>query len=36
MPFVEQEEHYEDHVIDGKAVKVYKKIIYLLLHGKKT
>ena len=24
MPFVEQEEHFEDHVIDGKPVKVNK------------
>ena len=24
MPFVEQEEHYEDQILDGKKVKVYK------------
>ena len=24
MPFVEQEESFEDQVIDGKKVKVYK------------
>ena len=24
MPFVEQEESYEDQIVDGKTVKVYK------------
>ena len=31
MPFVEQEEHFEDHVIDGKPVKVYKPRVEVTL-----
>ena len=34
MPFVEQEEHFEDHIIDGKPVKVYKLwLVCRLLRG---
>ena len=36
MPFVEQEEHYEDHVIDGKAVKVYKPRVEVTIKHLKT
>ena len=36
MPFVEQEEHYEDHVIDGKAVKVYKPRVEVTIKHLRT
>ena len=36
MPFVEQEEHYEDHVIDGKVVKVYKPRVEVTIKHLKT
>ena len=36
MPFVEQEEHYEDHGIDGKAVKVYKPRVEVTIKHLKT
>ena len=36
MPFVEQEEHYEDHIIDGKAVKVYKPRVEVTIKHLKT
>ena len=36
MPFVEQEEHFEDHVIDGKPVKVYKPRVEVTIKHLKT
>ena len=36
MPFVEQEEHYEDHIIDGKLVKVYKPRVEVTIKHLKT
>ena len=36
MPFVEQEEHYEDHIIDGKSVKVYKPRVEVTIKHLKT
>ena len=36
MPFVEQEEHYEDQVIDGKTVKVYKPRVEVTIKHLKT
>ena len=36
MPFVEQEEHFEDHIIDGKAVKVYKPRVEVTIKHLKT
>jgi len=36
MPFVEQEEHFEDHVIDGKPVKVYKPRVEVTLKHLRT
>ena len=36
MPFVEQEEHFEDHVIDGKLVKVYKPRVEVTIKHLKT
>ena len=31
MPFVEQEQGFEDKVIDGKTVKVYKPRMWLII-----
>ncbi len=36
MPFVEQEEGYEDHVIEGKPVKVYKPRVEVTIKHLKT
>tara|TARA_A100001201_G_scaffold124590_1_gene108693 strand:+ start:339 stop:584 length:246 start_codon:yes stop_codon:yes gene_type:complete len=36
MPFVEQEQGFEDKVIDGKTVKVYKPRIEVTLKHLKT
>ena len=36
MPFIEQEEHFEDHVIDGKPVKVYKPRVEVTLKHLRT
>ena len=36
MPFVEQEEHFEDHVIDGKPVKVYKPRVEVTIKHLRT
>ena len=36
MPFVEQEEPFEDHVIDGKPVKVYKPRVEVTLKHLRT
>ena len=36
MPFVEQEEGYEDHVIDGKPVKVYKPRVEVTIKHLRT
>ena len=36
MPFVEQEEHYEDQILDGKTVKVYKPRVEVTINHLKT
>ena len=36
MPFVEQEEHFEDHVVDGKPIKVYKPRVEVTIKHLKT
>ena len=36
MPFVEQEESFEDQVIDGKKVKVYKPRVEVTIKHLKT
>ena len=36
MQFVEQEEHFEDHVIDGKPVKVYKPRVEVTIKHLRT
>ena len=36
MPFVEQEESYEDQIIDGKTVKVYKPRVEVTIKHVKT
>ncbi len=36
MPFVEQEEHYEDQILDGKKVKVYKPRVEVTIKHLKT
>ena len=36
MPFVEQEEHFEDHVIDGKPVKIYKPRVEVTIKHLRT
>jgi hypothetical protein len=36
MPFVEQEEHFEDQVIEGKPVKVYKPRVEVTLKHLRT
>ena len=36
MPFVEQEESYEDQIVDGKAVKVYKPRVEVTIKHLKT
>ncbi len=36
MPFVEQEEKFEDQIIDGKTVKVYKPRVEVTLKNLKT
>jgi len=36
MPFVEQEESYEDQIVDGKTVKVYKPRVEVTIKHVKT
>ena len=36
MPFVEQEESYEDQIVDGKTVKVYKPRVEVTIKHLKT
>ena len=36
MPFVEQEESFEDQVIDGKTVKVYKPRVEVTIKNLRT
>ena len=36
MPFVEQEESYEDQIVDGKTVKVYKPRVEVTIKHIKT
>ena len=36
MPFVEQEESFEDQIIDGKKVKVYKPRVEVTIKHLKT
>ena len=36
MPFVEQEESYEDQIVDGKTVKVYKPRVEVTIKPLKT
>ena len=36
MPFVEQEESFEDQVIDGKPVKVYKPRVEVTIKNLRT
>ena len=36
MPFVEQEEDYEDQILDGKKVKVYKPRVEVTIKHLKT
>ena len=36
MPFVEQEESYEDQILDGKKVKVYKPRVEVTIKHLKT
>ena len=36
MPFVEQEEHYEDQILNGKTVKVYKPRVEVTIKHLKT
>ena len=36
MPFVEQEEQYEDQILDGKKVKVYKPRVEVTIKHLKT
>ena len=36
MPFVEQEESFEDQVIDGKIVKVYKPRVEVTIKNLRT
>ena len=36
MPFVEQEEHFEDHLIDGKPVNFYKPRVEVTIKHLRT
>ena len=36
MPFVEQEEHYEEQIIEGKTVKVYNPRVEVTIKHLKT
>ena len=36
MPFVEQEESYEDQIVDGKTVKAYKPRVEVTIKHVKT